>query len=66
MYEHSSPVSAGGIYGKLVYHKYHQQILEMNVRTFLQFKGASNKGIRDTLIGHTATAVERKKGMEDT
>ena len=49
-----------------VYHKYHQQILEMNVRTFLQFKGASNKGIRDTLIGHTATAVERKKGMEDT
>lgn len=49
-----------------VYHKYHQQILEMNVRTFLQFKGASNKGIRDTLIGHTATAVERRKGMEDT
>lgn len=49
-----------------VYHKYHQQILEMNVRTFLQFKGASNKGIRDTLIGHTATAVERRKGVEDT
>lgn len=48
-----------------VYHKYHQQILEMNVRTFLQFKGASNKGIRNTLIGHTATAVERRKGMED-
>ena len=38
----------------------------MNVRTFLQFKGASNKGIRDTLIGHTATAVERRKGVEDT
>lgn len=49
-----------------VYHKYHQQILEMNVRTFLQFKGASNKGIRDTLIGHTATALERRKGVEDT
>ena len=49
-----------------VYHKYHQQILEMNVRTFLQFKGASNKGIRNTLIGHTATAVERRKGVEDT
>lgn len=44
-----------------VYHKYHQQILEMNVRTFLQFKGASNKGIRDTLIGHKATPAEKEK-----
>lgn len=49
-----------------VYHKYHQQILEMNVRTFLQFKGASNKGIRNTLIGHIATAKEIKKGITDT
>ena len=48
-----------------VYHKYHQQILEQNVRTFLQFKGASNKGIRDTMIGHTATAAEKRKGIED-
>ena len=45
-----------------VYHKYHQQILEMNVRTFLQFKGASNKGIRDTLIGHHPTAAQIRKG----
>lgn len=45
-----------------VYHKYHQQILEMNVRTFLQFKGASNKGIRDTLIGHHPTAAQLRKG----
>lgn len=49
-----------------VYRKFHQQILEMNVRTFLQFKGTSNKGIRDTLIGHVATASERKKGIEDS
>lgn len=49
-----------------VYHKYHQQILEMNVRTFLQFKGASNKGIRNTLIGHKATASENRKGIEDS
>lgn len=48
-----------------VYHKYHQQILEMNVRTFLQFKGASNKGIRDTLIGHKATPTEKRKGICD-
>ena len=49
-----------------VYHKYHQQILEQNVRTFLQFKGASNKGIRDTMIGHTATAAEKRKGITDS
>lgn len=48
-----------------VYHKYHQQILEMNVRTFLQFKGTSNKGIRDTLIGHKATILEQNKGIHD-
>lgn len=49
-----------------VYHKYHQQILEQNVRTFLQFKGASNKGIRDTMIGHKATYKEKMKGIEDS
>lgn len=49
-----------------IYHKYHQQILEQNVRTFLQFKGASNKGIRDTMIGHKATNKEKLKGIEDT
>ena len=49
-----------------VYHKYHQQILEQNVRTFLQFKGASNKGIRDTMIGHTATPAEKRKGIMDS
>lgn len=49
-----------------IYHKYHQQILEQNVRTFLQFKGASNKGIRDTMIGHRATHQEKLKGIEDT
>ncbi len=54
-----------GIVLSQVYHKYHQQILEMNVRTFLQFKGTSNKGIRDTLIGHKATAAEKRKGIVD-
>ncbi len=54
-----------GIVLSQVYHKYHQQILEMNVRTFLQFKGTSNKGIRDTLIGHKATAAEKRKGVFD-
>ena len=45
-----------------IYNQYHQHILEQNVRTFLQFKGTSNKGIRDTLIGHTPTAAQRAKG----
>ncbi|MDD6701824.1 MAG: AIPR family protein [Bacteroidales bacterium] len=49
-----------------IYHKYHQQILEQNVRTFLQFKGASNKGIRDTMIGHKATYREKLKGIADS
>jgi hypothetical protein len=45
-----------------IYNQYHQHILEQNVRTFLQFKGASNKGIRDTLIGHKPTAAQKTKG----
>ena len=32
-----------------IYKKYHQALLEKNVRTFLQFKGNVNKGIRKTL-----------------
>lgn len=45
-----------------VYNQFHQHILEQNVRTFLQFKGATNKGIRDTLIGHKPTASQKAKG----
>lgn len=55
-----------GVILSQIYHKYHQQILEQNVRTFLQFKGASNKGIRDTMIGHKATYQEKQKGIEDS
>lgn len=45
-----------------IYNQFHQHILEQNVRTFLQFKGASNKGMRDTLIGHAPTIAQRAKG----
>lgn len=55
-----------GIILSTIYHKYHQQILEQNVRTFLQFKGASNKGIRDTMIGHKASFREKQKGVMDS
>lgn len=56
-----------------VYNQYQQGILEKNVRTFLQFKGKVNKGIRKTLreepdmffsynngISTTATSIETK------
>lgn len=57
-----------------IYKKYHQALLEKNVRTFLQFKGKVNKGIRKTLreepdmffsynngISTTATEIDLKK-----
>ena len=57
-----------------IYKKYQQVLLEKNVRTFLQFKGKVNKGIRKTLrkepdmffsynngISTTATEIELKK-----
>ena len=36
------------LYG--LYDKYGERLLEQNVRTFLQFKGGANKGIRNTII----------------
>lgn len=57
-----------------IYKKYQQILLEKNVRTFLQFKGKVNKGIRKTLreqpdmffsfnngISSTATEIELRK-----
>lgn len=57
-----------------IYKKYQQVLLEKNVRTFLQFKGKVNKGIRKTLreepdmffsynngISTTATDIEVKE-----
>lgn len=34
-----------------IYSKYGKRLLEQNVRTFLQFKGGVNKGIRNTING---------------
>lgn len=57
-----------------IYKRYQQGLLEKNVRTFLQFKGKVNKGIRKTLreqpemffsfnngISTTASEIETKK-----
>lgn len=35
-----------------LYERYGERLLEQNVRTFLQFKGKVNKGIRDTIVKH--------------
>lgn len=58
-----------------IYDEYGQKLLEQNVRTFLQFKGGVNKGIRNTIqykpdmffaynngITATATYIETKDG----
>ncbi|KGP73722.1 AIPR family protein [Pontibacillus yanchengensis] len=58
-----------------IYEEYGQKLLEQNVRTFLQFRGAVNKGIKNTIqykpdmffaynngITATATQVETKNG----
>lgn len=61
-------VLPGSLLSKL-YDKYTERLLEQNVRTFLQFKGKVNKGMRNTIInqpnmffafnnGLTATAEE--------
>lgn len=55
-----------------IYEEYGQRLLEQNVRTFLQFKGSVNKGIKNTIqyksdmffaynngITATATSIER-------
>nr|WP_255264004.1 AIPR family protein [Peribacillus butanolivorans] len=59
-----------------IYDEYGQRLLEQNVRTFLQFRGGVNKGIRNTIeynpelffaynngITATATSVEMENGF---
>jgi len=59
-----------------LYEKYGERLLEQNVRTFLQFRGNINKGIRNTIIneprmffaynnGITATAEAIETDIED-
>lgn len=69
-------VIQGETLGK-IYKQYHQILLEKNVRTFLQFKGKVNKGIRTTLrtqpdmffsynngISSTASKIDFKKKQD--
>lgn len=58
-----------------IYNRFGQKLFEQNVRTFLQFKGAVNKGLRNTIQynpemffaynnGITATATEVEIGQD--
>lgn len=59
-----------------LYEKHGERLLEQNVRTFLQFRGSVNKGMRDTILneprmffaynnGITATAEEIETDIEN-
>ena len=49
-----------------IYDKYRSRLLERNVRSFLQFSGKVNKGIRDTLINEPERFLAYNNGLSAT
>lgn len=49
-----------------IYHDFGTQLLEQNVRTFLQFRGNINKGIRDTIIKKPHMFMAYNNGISAT
>lgn len=49
-----------------VYEKYRARLLERNVRSFLQFTGKVNKGIRDTVLNAPARFLSYNNGLSAT
>ena len=53
-----------------IYDKYGERLLEQNVRTFLQFRGGVNKGIRNTIVNEPEMFFAYNNGLtltaEDT
>ncbi|WP_281321901.1 AIPR family protein [Flavobacterium aestivum] len=49
-----------------IYHDYGARLLEQNVRTFLQFRGNINKGIRDTIIKEPHMFMAYNNGISAT
>jgi hypothetical protein len=49
-----------------LYDKYGERLLEQNVRTFLQFKGKVNKGLRDTIIHEPHMFFSYNNGLSVT
>ena len=55
--------------GKLIadlYDKYGERLLEQNVRTFLQFRGKVNKGIRNTILNEPEMFFAYNNGLTAT
>ncbi|MGE7983345.1 AIPR family protein [Solibacillus sp. NPDC093137] len=49
-----------------IYEEFGQRLLEQNVRTFLQFKGSINKGIRNTIQAHPDLFFAYNNGITAT
>lgn len=49
-----------------IYHNYGARLLEQNVRTFLQFRGNINKGIRDTILKEPHMFMAYNNGISAT
>lgn len=49
-----------------LYDKYGERLLEQNVRTFLQFRGGVNKGIRNTLVNEPEMFFAYNNGLTTT
>lgn len=50
----------------VLYDKYGERLFEQNVRTFLQFRGKVNKGIRNTIIQQPAMFFAYNNGLSAT
>jgi hypothetical protein len=55
----------GDVLGE-IYHDYGTRLLELNVRSFLQLKGAVNRGIRETLIHMPERFLAYNNGISAT
>lgn len=49
-----------------LYHDHGERLLEQNVRTFLQFRGKINKGIRNTIINEPSMFFSYNNGLSAT
>ena len=58
-------VLPGGILADL-YEKYGERLFEQNVRTFLQFRGKVNKGIRNTIVQQPSMFFAYNNGLSAT
>lgn len=58
-------VLPGDILAEL-YSKYGERLLEQNVRTFLQFRGKINKGIRNTIVNEPQMFFSYNNGLSAT